>query len=399
MAQHAAIYLPQEIVDEILSYLRGDIVSLKACSLVNLSFYPTSHRLMFSRLKLRPRKPDLLPAQLERLLSRFPDMIGHVHELVLQHAYISRWPNMWPGLPNLPNLRRLCISNVYSVNGDTCLIYLLGLPSLVHFELHYTWGQPLTHIIHVLPSGLKTLALKNVDESFPEWFDKGLNLHSSVGPIHLDSLTLDGRDYGVYATQIDTHVPACLLDPRSRIILSSTRRLLFISRNSMGTQACDVLQACSPSLEHLEFQFPKDPWPDNSATFLAKRVTSTFPRLRSIAFLFSPRRLPAPLAHAGDILTITSDSELSTPLLEEITIRFNLHVAQPPNTGNPWCDDGLSAVDLALSRIPSLARVRVWIRIMNRGKHSVAEHTAFLRSAMPLTDARGILSVERLFPV
>ncbi|KAJ7147172.1 hypothetical protein C8R43DRAFT_1012178 [Mycena crocata] len=336
---------------------------------------------MFNRLKMRPRKKDLNPTPLERLLTRFPDMNSHVHEVSWQYSYGRIDRTRWPILPPLPALRRISISNVYHSQINP-IIDLLAAPSLVHFELRAVRGLPLTEIIAALPAGLKTLALEQVEAVGGGDFEDGLNLHRFTGPIHLECLTVEGY------TDVDTSVLSFLLDPRSRIVLSNTRRLVLVSRDSMGLQACNVLQECQPSLQHLEFRFPRDRSSDN-LTFLPEPITAPFPRLSTLSFLFSSRDACAPTAHAADIL-----ADLTAPLLEEVTIRFNLHLSSSVD----WCDTALPAVDLALSQISSLVNVAIVFRILNRGKHSVAEQSALILSSMPRTYARNILRIDRVFP-
>ncbi|KAJ7451537.1 hypothetical protein FB451DRAFT_1374237 [Mycena latifolia] len=386
----SSAHVPQEIVDETLSYLRGDLPSLRACSLTHSCFYPTSHRLMFSRLKLGSRKNDLRPHQLHSLLSRFPDMSSHVDEIILRYtssASNQEWPQ---NPPYLQRLQRICISNAYYSTADQSLLALLGSPSLLHLELHNLHDLPIALMLAAPPQSLKSLVLEQVYMMHPVDFEEGLNEHSYGGFINLESLTIEGS--GNLSDSASVH--CLLLDSRSRIVLSRVRRLAFISENSMFQKSCAILQECAVSLEHLEFRFRRQHrfnyW---TTPFFTEPIVSAFPRLQSITFIFNPADHAAPVSRASHILAIASES--SSPLLEEIILRFNIRVS----LGNEWSDKGMPAMDLGLSKIPSLAKVTILIRIMNRGKHSITEHTAFIRSCMPQTDARGILSIERVFPI
>ncbi|KAJ7451554.1 hypothetical protein FB451DRAFT_1283569, partial [Mycena latifolia] len=299
------------------------------------------------------------PHQLHSFLSRFLEMAeSHVDEIIMRYE-----SNMI-----LPELQRVCISNVYYSTIVGSLLALLCSSSLLHLELHNLHDLPIALMLAAPPQSLKSLVLEQV---YPVDFEKGFNEHSYGGPINLESLTIEG--FGNLSDSESVH--CMLLDPRSRMVSSSIRRLAFISENSMFQKSCTILQECAVSLEHLEFRFRRQHRFEYSTTpFFTE---PTFPRLRSITFIFNPTDHAAPVSRASHVLAIAFES--SSPLLEEI------------------CDQGMPAMDLGLSKIPSLAKVTVPIRIMNRGKHSIAEHTAFIRSSMPQTDARGILSIERVF--
>ncbi|KAJ6585227.1 hypothetical protein B0H19DRAFT_1250102 [Mycena capillaripes] len=395
--------LPQEIIDEILSHLRGDSLALKACTLANSSFYPTSQKLMFSRLKMGPRPKDLTPEELHRLLYKFPEMARHVDEIIMR-CDPHKVPEYPPSLPLLPALRRICISNVLSDDDDhPCLFTLLSSPSLVHFQVNSMLDAPLPAMLAALPRTLKTLVLEKVGYMQPYWFDSGLDLHAVAGPIHLESLTIESFGYGPDGDQ--SEVQSVLLDLRSRVVLCSIRHLAFVSRDHMIPGACAILQECAQSLHHLEFRF----WPSevsgdvgyncipttphftgfaySTDPFFDETIESTFPQLRSVAFVFASNHT-APISRISDILAVASESSL-----QEIVLRLNIRVG----TSSSWCDNGFPVVDVGLLQIPTLVRVTVLIRIMNRGRHSIAAHTTFIQSSMPLTGARGILRIKQVF--
>ncbi|KAJ7132968.1 hypothetical protein C8R46DRAFT_1235511 [Mycena filopes] len=148
--------LPQELVDEIIAHLRGDLPALAACTRTHSSFYPTSHKLMFSRLKLGPRSKDLSVDQAEQLLSNFPDVVQHVHELFLRPEPGGISGVQWPRLPPLPALRRICISNAWSTDGRDFTSALLSTPSLAHFHVYSVMDLELPSMLAALPQTLKS---------------------------------------------------------------------------------------------------------------------------------------------------------------------------------------------------------------------------------------------------
>ncbi|KAJ7784347.1 hypothetical protein B0H16DRAFT_1492190 [Mycena metata] len=352
---------------------------------------------MFSRLKLGPRRKDLSSGQVEKLLSEdFPEMIQHVHELVLRRKDSISTPRVkWPVLPQLPALRRICISNAWSTVGSHLL---LSSPSLVHFHVHSVFDIELPSMLAALPHTLKSLVLEKIGDMQLARVEDGLRLQAVAPPMHLESLTIEA--FRTARDGSDLH--SVLSDPRSRVVLSDLRHLAFITKNLMLSSPCSILRGCANALNHLEFRFcseiPEttvflDGFGYSTDPFFDQPLTSTFPLLRTITFIFPSAPHPAPISRLPGILTIANG--LKCPSLKEVILHLHVRI----RANRAWWDSGFPALDAVLSHIPTLTKVSVLIRIVTRGRHSIAEHSAGVRSVMPLTEARGILRIERRFPI
>ncbi|KAJ7132966.1 hypothetical protein C8R46DRAFT_1140157 [Mycena filopes] len=366
--------LPQELVDEILSCLRGDIPSLKACALAHPAF-SMCRQLVLSRLKMGPRSKDLTLEGLEQLHD-FPEMVQHVRELILRidSSWESADPVDWPQLPHLPALRRLCISNAFELVKDEFLGKLLSSPSLTHLEVYCAFTVHLRWIMSMVPATLKTLVLHRVGGSM------AFINRSGSEPIHLESLTITSR------AREEVHF--VFLHSSSRIILSDLRYLAFEEVSSMAPTTCVLLQRSAQSLNHLELRLdPESPDRDAPDSIFGRRLTPSFSQLRTITFVFPSAPHPARISRVPSVVA----ERLQCPFLEEVVLRFNVR----KRAGDAWCDDGFPDLDVALAQIPTLRKVSVLIHVVTRGKHSIAEHSALTRLSMPLADARGILLIEQ----
>ncbi|KAK0462846.1 uncharacterized protein EV420DRAFT_1521260 [Desarmillaria tabescens] len=101
--------LPQDILEEILSHLRFDFPSLKACSLTHSSFLLPSNRLLFAKLKVRDSRgpPADICFKLQKVLVDSKYMAASIRSLVISFFWYQEesgtgiFPSLLQLLPNL----------------------------------------------------------------------------------------------------------------------------------------------------------------------------------------------------------------------------------------------------------------------------------------------------------
>ena len=289
---------PQELLDEITSYLWNDIPSLKACSLAHRNMTVSSQKRLFYSVGLQAPGNPLIKNEISgtsygfwRLLVESPYIAGYVQSLfimdfdcsshdptsseddqtesgLLHEGYelgneeygktVDPTHRFWivddkylpRCAPLLHNLKALtldfdCDWQCLSPNTHIALLRLMCLPSLlcVRHEFEYpsalfnvAIGDNVKHVVlHGFPESIKLSALPRCPSS---------------RPLYVDSLDI----YSLYGF-LDSHFK----NPNCRIETSRLRKLA-VSADTYDNHAAiwTILQTCCETLEDFEFTPSED---------------------------------------------------------------------------------------------------------------------------------------------
>ncbi len=246
--------LPQDILEEILSHLRFDFPSLKACSLTHPSLLLPSNRLLFAKIRVWDSRgpPTDICLELRKVLVASKHMAASIRSLILNFVWSPKesGTGIFPSLLQLlPNLQRL---SVHLARGNISIFNADSFPS--------------PHSI----SSVRTLILKKIR------FDTTSQLYSLLASFnHLEDITMNAvRIDDTNATthlvpnrqscfpstlelNLDGPVIEALLSPQSTVSMANLRVLTVYTNSDQDVEATSsILPSASSSLQVLTLLLP-----------------------------------------------------------------------------------------------------------------------------------------------
>ncbi|KAJ6463926.1 hypothetical protein C8R45DRAFT_1220042 [Mycena sanguinolenta] len=152
MGDSGGCTLPQELVDECLSYLYDEYQStdLVASALVCKSWSLAAQRHLFCIIRLGPTRSRC--RRLDRTLSTAPHLIQHIHSLVLYRGPLAKRRNSMDigAFEKICNIPYTHLESVFFLDGETtftlkyarALQRLLSLPTLCRVKLNGAFLDP-----------------------------------------------------------------------------------------------------------------------------------------------------------------------------------------------------------------------------------------------------------------
>ncbi|KAK0447769.1 hypothetical protein EV421DRAFT_1927059 [Armillaria borealis] len=250
--------LPQDILEEILSHLRSDFPSLKACSLTHPSFLLPSNRLLFAKVRVQDYRgpPTDICLELRKVLVASKYMTESIRSLILDFIWYPEesGTGIFPSLLQLlPNLQRLCI---HLARGNVSILNAGSFP-------------PPSSI-----SSVRTLILDKI------LFDTASQLYSLLASFNnLEVVTLD--EIGIEDTNatvdlvpsrqsclpstlelsLEGPVLEALLFPQSTVSIANLRVLSILTVTDQEViTTSSILSSASSSLEGLTLLLPVTKW-------------------------------------------------------------------------------------------------------------------------------------------
>lgn len=155
--------IPQDVIDEIISYARDDAVTLKCCSVVSHAFYQPTRKHFFSTIILN--QPNIV-SSLNRTLEENPSISGYIRTLKIPNLSTALFLEIVPVLPRLTQTRFLelgmrgAASYVRFPGISSVLSIVLELPCIERLEIFsiYEFPEDLLRI----PRQIRWLTLDNV---------------------------------------------------------------------------------------------------------------------------------------------------------------------------------------------------------------------------------------------
>ncbi|KAJ6463253.1 hypothetical protein C8R47DRAFT_82857 [Mycena vitilis] len=388
------VALPQELIDHIIDHLFDDVQSLRACSLVSSSFFPSSRTNIFSHLRVGPLDHPI--DELRDILGKSPYLIPRVHSLHLfdhilrRHSWIEEWSeSVAPGVAEfsrtLVGLQQLIITieagfvHWANISEDltNTIHFTLSARTLTCLELTALYGLPFTLLAHC--PALKSVTLKWVTFDERAATDFAPTLAECEGsPLtlltHL-SLDLDAR-----VLELLSHWILLPESPLKLIHLKSLVCTMDIKSDYITIQR--LLDECTQSLEHFQLKHMEGMFELSELVHLRSLTIDTIVPLQPrVQWLMSSVSLPPQPID----LTINMESESGSS------------------------DDAkVSSADTTLAKFRSIASVTLIIwppepnpnreseraRELVHARNLVDVHTDFAPK-MPLLSAKGRLRVLR----
>ncbi|KAJ6579473.1 hypothetical protein DFH09DRAFT_1146758 [Mycena vulgaris] len=379
-----AVQLPQELIDAIIDEfdisltdddgaIFTDRQTLMSCALVARAFVRPSQANLFSTVNLHAHKyygnsPDERSRLFATLLSSRPHIGQYVRTMILSYQR-ARLNSVDHILASLPNVEVLSLHPWFNYEADTnppfpiqlrnSIVALLATAPLRRLELRDHQFETWQDLQHMLSNslGLKELMLSDID--FADITRRPSELHPEPPRIVL-------RSFEVF--RMATDVVEAMLNTCTIVDITHLRSL------SCDRYHTPLLQANAHSIQELTCVVGD--WLDERyADELVQILPATTTLLRLNLRVETHYHLPLTILRLGNLTGLDALKGIS------VSARIG-HV-----------DQMLSEVD------PQLAGIGSQLEEIHMGfLHYQHEYEDLYRRAMPILDAKGILSISSIFP-
>ncbi|KAJ7143775.1 hypothetical protein C8R44DRAFT_973626 [Mycena epipterygia] len=386
--------IPQEIIDAIVDNVE-DMATFKACSLVCWAFVPASRTHMFRAISLNMLNDA--PHKIYAMLEQNPQIAFYIHDVTI---YRSHDTNLWmqQGSPLPAVLSMLSHIRRFSIFG--CWGDWLDVPAPLASGILRIISLGTLDRLHILTAANVPAALLHSALSLRvlSLFYVSPNPNEDAHTLHLPANRPAAASPEYLNLSLDSKVGKILeyMQSSGSARFSNVRRLAINPiPNSLNSQhhLSSVLGAVETTLERLDIQVHELHWEPIDTT----RLTALRMLQLHIIMQSHLTTIPAFFPHTLSAL------RASNPLLTNLT--FVLHVPHVEGADVPVAGDVarlLHAVDDELNDEGAFGALRTvhWKVVPEASPPTlVPDYVAFLRTHLPRTRVRGILSAEQGFRV